>query len=175
MALSNTMLRTYAHQFPSLPAIVMNEVNKRLLSDTRGGMFVTTLYGVLESHTGRFVYANAGNPPGYHFSALRSSGQFDPLRRTGMALGVSEEAQWKQKIIKLLPGDYLVLYTDGITEAQDAQGRFFGEERLMDNILAANGRPAHVVRDALLEAVHQFVGRGSPQDDITLVVIRRKD
>jgi serine phosphatase RsbU (regulator of sigma subunit)/AmiR/NasT family two-component response regulator len=173
MALSNTMIRTYAHQFPTLPAIVMNEVNQRLLSDTRGGMFVTTLYGILEPHSARFVYANAGNPPGYLFSPQRGLAYFDPLRRTGMALGVSEDAQWRQKIVKLSPGDYVVLFTDGITEAQNPEGQFFGEERLMDAVLAKNGRPAHEVRDAILESVHQFVGRGQPQDDITLVVIHR--
>jgi serine phosphatase RsbU (regulator of sigma subunit)/DNA-binding NarL/FixJ family response regulator len=175
MALSNTMIRTYAHQFPTLPAIVMNEVNKRLLADTRGGMFVTTLYGILEPHSGRFVYANAGNPPGFQMCASRGGPCFDTLRRTGMALGVSEEAQWKQKVTKLSAGDYLVLYTDGITEAENPQGQFFGEERLLDAVLAKSGRPAQEVCDALLDAVHRFVGPDAPQDDITLVVIHRKD
>jgi len=174
MALSNTMIRTYAHQFPTLPAVVMHEVNKRLLAETRGGMFVTTLYGILEPHSGRFVYANAGSPPGFQLCVTHRESCFDRLRRTGMALGVSEEAQWKQKVIKLAPGDYLVLYTDGITEAESPEGLFFGEERLLDVVLSNAGQPAQVVREMLLAAVHLFVGVDAPQDDITLVVIHRK-
>jgi sigma-B regulation protein RsbU (phosphoserine phosphatase) len=91
-----------------------------------------------------------------------------------MALGVSEKAQWKQKVVKLWPGDLLVLYTDGITEAQNQRGDFFGEERLLELVLSKYGAEAHQVQAALLAEVYRFTGHAPRQDDIALVVIRRE-
>lgn len=174
MALSSTLIRNYASRFPTLPALILSSVSERILSDTRGGMFVTALFGVLEPHTGRFIYANAGHPPAYLISTQRGRESVDALRPTGMVLGVSEQAQWKQKIVKLRPGDLLILYTDGITEAQNPQGAFFGEERLLDVALANIGCSARQLLEAMLAEVHHFVG-DAPQDDIALVVIRREE
>ena len=175
MALASTLIRTYASRFPTLPGLALSAVSERLLSDTRGGMFVTTFFGILEPHTGRLIFANAGHPPGCLIHTQRGHGSVDELRRTGMALGVSEVAQWKQKIVRLLPGDFLVLYTDGITEAQSPQGDFFGDERLMDLLLSKVGSSAIEIQDALLAEVHRFVGSSHPQDDIALIVIRRTE
>ena len=175
MALSSTLIRTYAMRFPTLPGLVLNAVSERLLKDTRGGMFVTTLFGVLEPHSGRFIYANAGHPPGYLISNQRGKIDIQELRLTGMALGVSETAEWKQKIVKLAPGDYLVLYTDGITEAQNHAGIFFGEERLLDTVLSRIGRTSREIQDALIEEVNRFEGYVLQQDDIALIVIHREE
>ncbi len=173
MALSSTLIRTYAARFPTLPGLAMNAVSERLLTDTRGGMYVTTFFGILEPHTGRFVYANAGHPPGFLICTQRAKFSIEYLRPTGMALGVSEAALWKQKIARLAPGDYLVLYTDGITETQNRQGVFFGEERLVEVVLSRAGRSAREVQDALIEEVNKFEGYIPQQDDIALIVIRR--
>lgn len=173
MALSSTLFRTFATRFPSLPALALSAVSERILSDTRGSTFVTAFFGILEQHTGRVIYANAGHPPGYLIRMQKGKVSIDPLRPTGMALGVSDQARWKQKVVKMNPGDFLVLYTDGITEAQNSRGEFFGEEKLLDVALSKIGCPANVIQDALLEAVHQFVGHHSSLDDIALLVIRR--
>ena len=175
MALSSTLIRTYAMRFPTLPGLALNAVSERLLKDTRGGMFVTTLFGILEPHSGRFIYANAGHPPGYLISNQRGKIDIQELRLTGMALGVSETAEWKQKIVKLAPGDYLVLYTDGITEAQNHAGIFFGEERLLDTVLSRIGRTSREIQDALIEEVNRFEGYVLQQDDIALIVIHREE
>jgi serine phosphatase RsbU (regulator of sigma subunit) len=124
MALTSTLMRTYANRFPTLPAMAMTAVSQRILSDTRGGMFVTSIFGVLEPHTGRFIYANAGHPPAFLISIQKGKESIDHLRPTGMALGVLEQARWKQKIVKINPGDYLILYSDGITEAQNTTAPF---------------------------------------------------
>jgi len=169
MALSSSLVRTYAVRFPTLPAICLSAVSNRLLADTRGGMFVTALYGVLEPHTGRFVFANAG----FLISNWRRKEAVEPLRPTGMALGVSDQARWKQRIVRMSPGDLLILYTDGITEAQNSNGEFYGGDRLLDAALSMTGASASEVYRALLEDVHQFIGHYKRQDDIALVVIRR--
>ena len=175
MALSSTLLRTYAVRFPTLPGLVLNAVSERILSDTRGGMFVTAFYGVLEPYIGRFIFANAGHPPGVMISRRHGRVSIDHFNPTGMALGVSEEAQWKQKVVKLAPGDFVVLYTDGITEANNPQGDFFGEERLLDVLLAKANLPASEMLEGVLDEVHRFVGHSHAQDDIALIVIRRSE
>ena len=78
-----------------------------------------------------------------------------------------------KKIARLAPGDYLVLYADGFTEAQNRQGTFFGEERLLNAVLSKVGRTAREMQDALIEEVNRFEGYSLPQDDIALVVIHR--
>jgi sigma-B regulation protein RsbU (phosphoserine phosphatase) len=137
-------------------------------------MFVTALFGILEPHSGRFIYANAGHPPAFHIGHQHGKTVIERLRATGMALGVSESAQWKQKIVRMTPGDYLVLYTDGFTEAQNRQGDFFGEERLLDVVLSKIGRTARELQDALIEEVNRFEGYSLPQDDMALIVIHRE-
>ncbi len=174
MALSSTLIRTYATQFPTLPGLTMKAVNERILYDTRGDMFVTAFYAVLESHTGRITYSNGGHPPAILVHTDRGRESVDRLRLTGMALGVSEEALWKQKTVRMWPGDVLVLYTDGITEAQNPNGDFFGEERLIDTILENSSKSSNEIQDALINAVNRFTDSPNPQDDIAMIVIRKK-
>lgn len=173
MALASTLLRTYAVQYYTLPAFAMSSVNERILSDTRGSMFVTAFYGVLEPETGRLRYVNAGHNPPYVLSAQKGK-PVDRLFRTGMALGILKEASWQQKIVKLIPGDMLVLYTDGITEAQNRRGEMFGERRLLDVIRPLVGRPAREILEAVLGEVESFSGGSLYQDDTTLVVLARR-
>lgn len=174
MALTSTLLRTYATRYPTLPGLTMSEVSERILSDTRGNMFVTTFYGILEPGTGRLIYANAGHPPGILVTNLRGRVSFERLRPTGMALGVSEQASWKQKMVRFNPGDMLVLYTDGISEAQNPQGEYFGEDGLIDAALELYGQPAGAVCQGLVDAVQDYTHNAPRQDDIALIVIRRE-
>jgi serine phosphatase RsbU (regulator of sigma subunit) len=175
MALTSTLIRTYAARYPTLPAIALSTVSDRILSDTRGGMFVTTFYCVLEPHTGRLLYANAGHPAGLHISMRRGKESITRLRPTGMALGVSEEARWKQKEARIAPGDLLVLYTDGITEASNLGGTFYDEDRLIETILNHPNTSAQQLLEALLEDVQRFVGHVPRQDDIALIVMHREE
>jgi len=175
MALTSTLIRNYANHFPTLPALTLSAVSERILSDTRGDMFVTAFLGILEPHTGRLTFANAGHPPGYLVSQQRGKLSVESLSHTGMALGVTETARWKQKIVRFMPGDYLILYTDGITEAQNEFGDFFGENRLMDAALERYGKTAREMQTAILDEVNHFMGSTPRQDDIAMVIIRRKE
>ncbi|MEW5872455.1 MAG: SpoIIE family protein phosphatase [Chloroflexota bacterium] len=172
MALCSTLMRTYFTQYPTLPALAVSTVNDRLLSDSRGDMFVTAFYGVLETDTGRLRYVNAGHNPPLLVSCKKGQ-PVEPLRPTGMALGVSAEAHWGQKLVRFSPGDLLILYTDGITEAQDPRGRFFGDERLRQLSRTLHGRPAAHIQETLLSEVQRF-SNDSLQDDVALMVIARK-
>lgn len=173
MALSSTLFRNYANRFPTLPALTMNAVSERILSDTRGDMFVTAFFGILEPHTGRLTFANAGHPPGYLVSTQRGKVSVESLSHTGMALGVTETARWKQKTVRFQPGDYLILYTDGITEAQNQFGDFFGNHRLVDAVLRQVGKTPREMQTAIIDEVNAFMGSTPRQDDIAMVIIRR--
>ena len=174
MALSSSLVRTYAARFPTLPSLTMSAVNERILTDTRGSMFVTSFFGILEQHTGRLIYTNAGHPPGFIISNPRGKNPITALRPTGMALGASEQGRWTQKVARLAPGDLLVLYTDGITEAANPEGEMFGEDRLLDMILANLQRSTNDIKHLLLEEVHNFVAGTPRQDDIALIILRRE-
>jgi sigma-B regulation protein RsbU (phosphoserine phosphatase) len=173
MALCSTLIRTYAARYPTLPAIAMSTVNERILSDTRGSLFVTAFYGILELDIGRLRYVNAGHNPPFMISSSKSK-QVDRLTRTGMPLGVSQDASWQQKYVKFSPGDTLVLYTDGVTEAQNRMGTMFGDQRLLDVIRSNQGRPATVIQQAVLDEVQRFTGGAPREDDIALMILSRK-
>jgi DNA-binding NarL/FixJ family response regulator len=173
MALSSTLFRTYATQYATLPSFVVSQVNERILSDTRSEMFVTAFYAILEPETGRMRYVNAGHNPPYLISSQKGK-PFDRLRATGMALGVMEGTVWNQKIVKFIPGDVLLLYTDGVTEAQDKSGRFYGERRLQEVLRSLGSRPAQEILEAVLDDLKRFTGGMQQQDDVTMIVIRRK-
>ena len=179
MALSCTLIRTYADDYPTAPDLVLAAANRRILKDTSAGQFVTVFYGILDPATGRLVYSNAGHCPALLFCS-RDDHEPHGLIRTGMPLGVFADATWELEAVQLGPGDLLVLYTDGITEAHHELPDLFGEERLLASVRAgldaagARRPPAGGIQDRILAAVHHFVD-GTPQpDDIALVLLLRE-
>lgn len=174
MALSCSLIRTYAAEYDTRPDLVLRAVNRRLLSDTRAGLFVTIFYGILDPVSGTLTYCNAGHNPPYLLGA-RSRETVSALRGTGMALGVNGDETWESATAQLAPGDMLLLYTDGVTEAQNAQGAFFGNERLIAAAQAELGKTARAVLDALVAKIQRFVGDATlaERDDIAWVVVVR--
>jgi sigma-B regulation protein RsbU (phosphoserine phosphatase) len=172
MALSWILIRTYAAEHPTQPELVLSAVNHRILKDTHTDQFVTAFYGILDPATATLVYCNAGHYPPYLISA-RDGGAVQVLRKTGVALGVIEDMTWEQGDMQFAPGDVLVLYTDGITDARNEQGAFFGEDRLLESARSNLGRSAQDIQRAIMTDIHRFVG-GAPQfDDIALAVVVR--
>jgi serine phosphatase RsbU (regulator of sigma subunit) len=172
MALSRTLIRTYAAEFVARPDLALRAANQRILTDSHTDLFVTVFYGVLDPATGSLTYCNAGHNPPYLLSAHGTS-TVQELGRTGMPLGIFEDTTWHQEVAQLSPGDVLVLYTDGIPEAQDRREAFFGQERLLETARANLGRPAQDLHDALIREVCKFVGDAPQFDDITLMVVAR--
>jgi len=172
MALSRTLLRTYAAELRDQPAATLQAVNQRMLMDTHGGLFITLFYGLLNPQTGALTYCNAGHHPPYHLKIHQQRPA--PLARTGIPLGVSPEARWEEQQIQLAPGDLLLLYTDGIVEAHNADKELFGAARMLEVAASLQKRSAHHLQDALLSAVRAFTGNQPQFDDLTLVMVKRK-
>lgn len=133
MALSWILIRTYATEYPTRSKLAPSAVNHRLLTGTTTDQFVTVFYGILDPATGVLNYCNAGHPPPF-LCGTQEGDLTRPLDRTGMALGAVETATWEQSTVQLNPGSTLLLYSDGVTDAEDEQGRFFGHEILGANL-----------------------------------------
>jgi len=172
MALSRTLLRTYAGQYPSRPDRVLAAANERMLSEARAGLFVTVFYAILDPQTGTLTYANAGHHPPYVLGSAPGEAP-QVLARSGMALGVLESERWQEETIVLGPADVLLLYTDGVTDALSPQEMAFGVEGLLQAAQQGPGGSAAEIQAAILGALDRFTGDAPPLDDITLVVVGR--
>lgn len=173
MAMTSTLFRTFAPRHSTLPALTISLVNERILSDSGGSSFVTAFLGVLEPNTGRFRYVNAGHMPPLLLSAQKGK-SVDHLGRTGMALGVMKEATWQQKMVKFIPGDFMLLYTDGILDAQNPGGEFYGEPRLLQSARTMAGASARQIVEAVLADVARFTGDAPFSDDVVLMALTRQ-
>ena len=174
MALSRTLLRTYAAEYVGQPEMAFRAVHRRILDDTSARQFVTVFYGILDPVSGALIYANAGHNPPYRFRT-RDGLEVQELGNTGPPLGLRmfTELTWDREATTLVRGDVLVLYSDGITEAQNLQEDFFDDERLLDVVRANAGRSAQEIHDAILAQVSSFIGHAPQTDDITLFILVR--
>jgi sigma-B regulation protein RsbU (phosphoserine phosphatase) len=131
------------------------------------GRFATFCYARIEPDSGQVAYSNAGhNPP----LLVRADGTVESLSQGGMVLGIFPDNVYEQAVIAVAPGDRLVFYTDGITEARGSDGEEYGEERLTAVALAARAQPVEVMKDALMADVQAFT-TGKFDDDATLIVV----
>ena len=133
-------------------------------------MFITFFYVKYFPESRRITYINGGhNPP---LLWRTGQGEFQHLDADGLILGILPEVSYEEKTDWVQPGDVLLLYTDGITEARNAQGEFFGEQRLRSVIRDTHRASAEGIIHRLLDALYDFTGSHSVQDDITLVVMK---
>jgi serine phosphatase RsbU (regulator of sigma subunit)/putative methionine-R-sulfoxide reductase with GAF domain len=169
MALSRSLVRAGALD-GSPPAVALTRANRWIARDSESGMFVTLFYGILDPGSGMLRFCCAGHNPPLHYAA--AGGAISELRTPGIALGVLDEVALAEREVCLQPGDMLLCYTDGVTEAMDPAGRLFGLERLTTLLAAtAHASPQQVI-DALNRALNQH-SQGQISDDVTLIVIKR--
>lgn len=171
MAAAKTLMKGTAATNIS-PADVLDRVNHELCQGNDSMMFVTVFCGMLNVRTGELSYSNAGhNPP-----LLIRSG-FEPQWLSlpdGLFLGMMEEARYESRLLTLAPGDRLLLYTDGVTEAMNGEKNFYGEKNLFQFVKEMGGaKPEAMVRE-VLRSVHDFADDELQSDDITLMAISFK-
>ena len=173
MAMCRTLFRSYASTYPDDPAKVITSVNERIMSDTQNGIFLTAVYAILDPATSEFVYANAGHNPPCLLSPKTGSKMHD-LERTGTLIGIFPESTWTNRALRLNEGDILVLYTDGVTEAQDEHDAMYENDRFCQVLFSNRQAPASSMMSAILQDVRQFIGNAPIFDDITLIVIKKE-
>jgi sigma-B regulation protein RsbU (phosphoserine phosphatase) len=169
MASLQGALRTLASRSSDGPAGLARELNAQIHGLTEDNRFATFFWAAYDEKRGTLEYVNAGhNPP----MLLRGSGGLERLRSGGPPLGLFKAPAYVQATVGLSPGDLLVIFTDGVTEAVDPLEEEFGDARLERVVRQAAGVPAAAICDAVLAAVAAFE-QGQPQnDDITLVAAR---
>ena len=167
MAVSRTLLKATALSGIA-PAACLQQVNRLLHAENNSEMFVSLFYGVLDLHGGRIAFSNGGhNPP-----LLRSpaSGVRRLASSQGCILGVFADAAYEDMSCAIAPGDILLLYTDGITEAMNPGGELYGEERLDSLARQDYGTPRALV-DAVVADVRRHSATAPQSDDITLLAV----
>jgi len=171
MAALQATLREKADALGREPSALIAGVNRRLCASAGEGRFATLFYGVLDSQTRELDYSNAGhNPPllwrpGDGGIVLR-------LEPTGTVVGIFTETAYGHRTLGLKPGDLLILYSDGITEAMNEAAEFFEEDRLVKLLPSLAGLTAADARDRILAEVEAFIGPAPQADDITLIIAR---
>ena len=130
--------------------------------------FVSLFYGEIED-SGSLMYVNAGHPHPLHFHGTTVT----PLVQTGLVLGPSEKATYSRGYRRLDPGDAILLYTDGMVEAHGLGGEEFGVGRLIKDFLDLRELPSDEIARALIKRVGEWSGGGEPEDDRTVVVLKR--
>ena len=171
MAFANSLLRTSLNGHSSLLEGI-SRANQRICQDSNHGLYVTLFVARINAKKGEISYVNAGHNAPLHFS--KRNGSFSNLSKTGMVLGVDPHAIYEQQTVQIEPMDFMVFYTDGVTEATNANGDDFGINRLQQVILRhCNAAPSEIV-DSISKAVNAFIGPDTLKDDITIIVAKRE-
>ena len=169
MAVTKTLIKSTARDRHS-SAEILTQVNAELAADNPNNMFVTVFCGVLDARTGDLEYTNAGhNPP----VLIGADGQSPRLLKgtPQLLLGIMEGVVYRSASLRLAPGERLLLYTDGVTEAMNAQDAFYSEARLLDTLESEPQPDLAGLLAMLLERVQSFAGETPQSDDITLLAI----
>lgn len=172
MTISRSAIRAQS-RFSLSPAEVLRHVEEVVTPDLREDMFVTILYGILDSQERTFTFVRAGHDPVLWYHA--GGNEMEVVAPRGTAVGLDRrvgKSALEERRLQMASGDILVLYTDGITESLDAQDREFGRQQLMEVVMANANLDAQEISRAILERLRQFTGDVPPHDDRTLIVIK---
>jgi len=169
MAVSRTMLHASGGEHAD-PSVAIRQANQRIYGDGRSTMFITVFYAVLDPTQMTLSYVNAGhNPP---LLVRGDPSAFRMFEGKGIALGVIDEVEIPTRTIPVEHGDLILLYTDGITEAFNEAGDYYGEERMIAAVTKNRSRPVEEIKRAIIDDIRQFAGTAPQSDDITFILIR---
>jgi len=147
-----------------------DKLNRLIFHCTSMSSFITFFFGVIHPDRKHIDYINCGHNPPY---VVRSNGRIEELREGGLVLGMVDTMKYKRGRIKLAPGETMVAFTDGVSEAMNQRGRQFTEKRIVTLINRLRRRTATEILDAVMDAVQKHIGKAPQSDDITMLVIRR--
>jgi sigma-B regulation protein RsbU (phosphoserine phosphatase) len=151
---------------------VVSAINQRLCAATGESRFATLFYGIFDSQKRTLDYVNAGHNPPILYRASAGQRALSQLDPTGSILGIFGDLEYRRHAVQLEPGDLLLVYSDGATEAMNEAEEFYGEERLRELVLQLAQRPPREVVEGVLADVARFSGEHAQADDITLIAAR---
>ena len=151
------------------PARLLTLLNRHLLASTQPEKYATLFLACYSSATAELTYANGGQPPPL---LLRAGGQVERLDCGGSVVGLLGGMHYGEATVTLTPGDLVMIYSDGVTEPENAFGEF-GEQRLLDLVRAHRHEPLASISGAVMRALHAWIGEVEQPDDITLVLARK--
>jgi sigma-B regulation protein RsbU (phosphoserine phosphatase) len=169
-----TVARTLIHasaQSGASPAEALEQVNRLLLENSREGFFVTVFYGILDLGTGQLIYTNAGHT--LPLLLRKNHREMTWLEKGSMPLGITPDLKLENKAIQIRAGDYLVMYTDGVTEARSPDDTLFGEDRLFNTLYTFSVRSEESLIEVLDSRILEFQANAPTADDVTIFVVQR--
>ena len=169
MSSMQATLRALLGRVPTLTELAMH-INELLYATTPSNKYVTAILFAVEPISGRCRYINAGHTRCLH---LRADGVPVLLEATGTPLGLMPGLPYQESMIELSPRDIVALYSDGVSEAQDAKEDEFGEDRIRDVLAPISDQPAASMVTTLLQSIDQFAGTLPQYDDITIMIVKR--
>ena len=171
MAVSRTLIRTIALQGYD-PGVCLTKSNDLLCKESVESMFVTVFYAIYDIRTGEIDYCNGGHNSPY---IIRANGRVEQLpTSTNCMVGAIDGMSYNNETVQLGVGDTLVMYTDGVNEATNAQFEEYGDARMEQALGALSGKTCQEIIDGQLADVRAFVGEAPQSDDITLMALKRK-
>jgi sigma-B regulation protein RsbU (phosphoserine phosphatase) len=159
-----------AHWRDIEPATAMARINRTVFENTPVNRYVTFFLAALDIRDGQLRFVNAGHNPGL---LIRANGDVARLQDGGVALGVFEEASYEEGATRLLPGDMLLLYSDGVTETWNEREEEFGESGLISVAKSNRGLGAAALESEIFQALERFAPATRAMDDRTLLIIKR--
>ncbi len=169
MAVSRTLLRATALQ-GAAPEVCLDYANRILGRQGEPGVYVTAFYGILNCASGVLEFCIGGHNPPYRVSP---GGELRAIAEpASIVVGLLPDSEYTRGTEQLVPGDSLFLFTDGVTEAMNAQQRFFGERRLKQALAAASGLAPREMVEAIQAAIAEFSAGAPPSDDVTAMALK---
>lgn len=171
MAFANTILRASLDGNSTLQEGI-TRANQLICQDSSQGLYVTLFVARINAKKGEISFVSAGHNPPLHYSNRKE--HYSTLTTKGLPLGIDPKAIYQQQTVQIEPMDFIVFYTDGVTEANDANGDEFGIERLQQVILNQRNATTEEIVYLISKAVNDFIGLDYLKDDITIMVAKRK-
>jgi hypothetical protein len=168
MAKLQSTLRALVFEYSSLVKLAQM-MNKIFYRDTLSSSFASMVYLEISSKSGELHLVNAGHPPALIFK----EGKIRELPKGAQALGIMPDVKYKEEEFEFNSGEVLLVYSDGLSEAMNKNGTFFGEEKIYDLLAEFNHLPARQAGEKILNAVHKFTGDVAQSDDLSLIIIKR--
>ncbi len=161
-------LRALAADFTSLSKLG-SKINKIFHRDSESNRFATMVYIALKREKGNLKILNAGHLP----PIILSGGELVEMAKGSPAIGIKSTSRYREDSLNLEKGDYLIIYSDGVSEAINTEGEFYGTDRFKDNLMANKDLPPKEMGDNIITAVNNFVGTNKFYDDLSIVILKR--